>query len=127
VPEERDAVNKWHKYTVPWNYTITLTAITATWKKYSLTKKLILKPRPQLAKIKVSMKEAPLNQWIDFLSSDSEWQIISYFWDFWDWNTSTDANPTHSYKETWTYKVKLKIEFNNKNLLEDTVVIEITD
>lgn len=126
-PEERDAVNRWHKYTVPWDYTITLTAITATWKEYSITKKLILKPRPQLAQIKVSMKEAPVNQWIDFLSSDSEWQIVSYFWDFWDGETSTDANPTHSYREAWTYKVRLKIEFTNKNILEDIIVITVTN
>lgn len=127
APEERDAVNRWHKYTVPWDYIITLTAVTATWKEYSITKKLILKPRPQLAQIKVSMKEAPVNQWIDFLSSDSEWQIVSYFWDFWDGETSTDANPTHSYKEAWTYKVKLKIEFTNKNILEDIIVITVTE
>lgn len=126
-PEERDAVNKWHKYTVPWNYNIVLKVVTASWKEYSISKKLILKPRPQLAKIKVSMKEAPINQWIDFMSSDSEWQIISYFWDFWDWETSSDANPSHSYKEAWTYKVVLKAEFNNRNILEDIMIIKITD
>lgn len=126
-PEERDAVNKWHRYTIPWEYDITLTVITSNWKKYSITKKLILKPRPQITKIKVSMKEAPVNQWIDFLSSDSEWQIISYFWDFWDWETSTEPNPTHYYKESWTYKVKLKTWFSNNNILEDTIIVKITE
>ncbi len=126
-PEERDAINKWHRYTLPWNYNIILKAITSDWKEYSITKKLVLKPRPQIVKIKVSMKEAPKNQWIDFISSDSEWQIISYFWDFWDWESSTEANPTHEYKEVWAYKVKLKVEFNNKNLLEDVIIVNITN
>ncbi len=126
-PEEKDSVNKWHKYNIPWNYTIKLTVTTSSWKEYYITKKLILKPRPQLVNIKTSLKEAPVYQWIDFSSSDSEWQIIAYFWDFWDWETSTDANPTHSYKESWVYTAKLKIEFENKNVLEDKVIIKITD
>lgn len=126
-PEERDAVNKWHRYTIPWEYNVTLTVVTSAWNKHSVTKKIILKPRPQLAKIKVSLKDAPVMQWIDFMSNDSEWQIVSYFWDFWDWETSTDANPTHAFKESWTYKVKLKVEFSNKNILEDSVIINVND
>jgi PKD repeat protein len=127
TPEEKDAVNKWHRYTIPWNYTIKLTAVTSSWKEYYLTKKLILKPRPQLIKINTSLKEAPIYQWIDFSSAGSEWQIISYFWDFWDNETSSDANPTHAYKESWTYKAKLKIEFENRNVLEDSVIIQVTE
>jgi PKD repeat protein len=92
-----------------------------------LTKKLILKPRPQLIKINTSLKEAPIYQWIDFSSAGSEWQIISYFWDFWDRETSSEANPTHAYKEAWTYKAKLKIEFENRNVLEDSVIIQVTE
>jgi len=127
TPEERDAVNQWHKYTVPWTYTIKLTAITSSWNNYSITKNLVLKSKPQLAKIEASMKVAPISQWIDFSSANSEWQIISYFWDFWDWETSTEANPTHYFEKAWTYWVKLKIEFSNHNILEDSMTIKITD
>ncbi len=124
-PEERDAVNQWHKYIEAWNYTIKLTVITENWKEYSMTKKLILKPRPQTAKITTSLKVAPTYQWIDFSSADSEWQITSYFWDFWDWETSTDANPTHAYKNPWEYTVTLKLDFANRNTLEDKISITI--
>lgn len=126
-PEERDAINPWHRYTIAWEYTIKLTVVTSNWKKYSTSKKLILKPGSQLVKIKASMKEAPIMQWIDFTSNDSEWQIVSYFWDFWDWETSTDANPTHAFKDSWTYKVTLKAEFNNKNIIDDFILVKITD
>lgn len=125
--EERDALNFWHKYIEAGNYDVKLTAVTETWKEYSMTKKLVLKPRPQIAKITTSLKDAPIYQWIDFSSSESQWQIIWYFWEFWDWSTSTDANPTHMYKKPWKYSVTLKLDFVNRNILTDVISIEITN
>jgi hypothetical protein len=125
IIEERDAINPWHKYTSPWDYIVKLTVIWKSWKSYSTEKKLILKPEPQKAKIWVSMKNAPILQWIDFYSTDSTWQIIWYFWDFWDGKKSTEANPTHSYEKAWTYKVRFKLDFVNKNSLEDEMEIVI--
>lgn len=67
-------------------------------------KNLIIKPRSDSAHITTSMKQAPINQEIDFSSSWSEWQIKSYFWDFfWDGETSTEARKSsHAYKKAWT-------------------------
>ena len=126
-PDERDAVNPAHRYNVAGEYNIKLTVVTTDWSKYSITKKLVLKPKPQKAKITLSMKNAPVNQEIDFSSEDSQWQIKSYFWDFGDWDVSTDANPSHSYEIAWKYDVKLKLTFKNNNELEDTQQITITD
>lgn len=126
VPEERDAVNLWHEYTVAWTYTVTLTAVTASWNKYSISKNIVLKAQPQSAKITTSLKEAPVGQWIDFSSDESNWQISSYFWDFGDWETSTEANPSHTYETAWTYTVKLKLSFSNNNILTDTIDVNIT-
>lgn len=123
--EERDAIVIWHKYTTPGEYTIKLKVITTSWKSYTISKQLVLKPKPQTVKITTSMSKAPVWQGIDFLSEKSEWQIIWYFWDFWDWNTSTEANPTHSYKNPWKYKVILRVDFVNKNILEDNTSIEV--
>lgn len=125
IKEERDAIVPWRKYAEAWDYDIKLTVVTSDWKSYSTTKKLILKPTPQSAKIKSSMKIAPTLQWIDFTSNESEWQISSYFWDFWDGNTSTEANPTHTYWKPWIYKVTLRLDFTNKNILEDYIEVEI--
>ncbi len=125
--EERDALNLWHRYNTAWEYNVWLTIVTETWKRYSITKKLILKPEPQLAKARASLKKVKSFQWVDFSSSDSKWQIISYFWDFWDDEISTEANPTHYYKNPWEYTVKLKIDFINNNTLSDSVTVNVVD
>jgi microbial collagenase len=71
------------------------------------------------------MKNAPVYQWIDFSSEWSDWQISSYFWDFGDGETSTKANPTHAYKKAWDYKVKLRLDFVNRNVLKEEIDISI--
>jgi len=123
--EERDAVVRGHRYTTPWNYDIVLKVVTDTWKSFTTTKKLILKPKPQAAKITASMKKAPIWQAIDFSSDKSEWQIIWYFWEFGNWKTSTDPNPTNLYKKAWTYTIKLTLDFANKSIEVDTMEIVI--
>lgn len=125
ITENRDAIVPWHKYAIAWEYDVTLSVTTQSGKKYSQTKKLILKPKPQTIEIKTSMKKAPIWQGIDFLSDDSEGQITAYFWDFGDGNTSTQANPTHRYTKAGNYEVKLRLDFSNNNVLEKSVEIEI--
>lgn len=113
------------EYNKIWEYNIKLIVITSDWEEYSVVKKLIIKPKPQITKIQVSAKKVAIWQIIDFSSKKSEWQIIWYFWDFWDWSISTSANPIYKYDKKWKYKVKLNIEFSNKNILQDEVEIEI--
>lgn len=126
IKEEADAVIEGHRYLSDGEYTVSLTVVTSDWKKYSTSKKLVLKPKAQKVKIKSSMKNAPVYQWIDFDSSDSIWDIISYYWDFWDWENSTEANPSHFYKKPWEYKVTLRVDFRNRNIMEDTMNITIS-
>ena len=127
VTEERDAINPSHRYTLPWTYNITLTVVTDDWEKYTTNKKLVLKAAPQKTKIVSSMKKAPIWQGIDFFSEESEWQIISYFWEFDDGIVSTEANPTHAYQIAGQYNVKLTLNFKNNNSLTDEMKITITD
>ena len=127
VEEERDAIVPGHKYTTPWEYIIKLKVITTSWKQYTTSQSLVLKPKAQSVKISTSMLKAPIWQWIDFTSDESEWQIVWYFWNFWDWATSTEANPTHNYSKAWKFKITLKLDFANKNILEDTIELEITE
>lgn len=127
VSEERDAIIPGHKYLTPWDYTIKLKVVTKKWKEYEISKQLILKPKPQSLKISASMKRTITDQSIDFLSSDSEWQIVSYIWNFWDWSNSSQPNPSHSYSKPWKYIVTLKADFSNNNVLEDKIEIEIIE
>lgn len=124
-PEERDWKNTWHKYTKEWDYTVKLTVVTTDWKRYSIEKKLILKPKPQTAKIKTSLKKAPVYQNINFSAENSIWEVWSYFWDFGDWTTSSKMSLSHFYSKAWTYKVSLELEYTNKNIKKDEIEIEI--
>jgi len=125
VVEERDAINPWHRYREAWDYTIKLTVVWESWKRYSIEKDLILLPPAQTIGITPSLKRAPIGQEIDFSSADSSGQIVEYFWDFWDGNISTTANPSHSFKKAGTYEVKLRADFANSNIKEDIVEIEV--
>jgi PKD repeat protein len=125
--EITDSIVPGHKYGKPGDYEVKLTVTTESGKIYSTSKKLILQPKPQTIKITTSMKTAPIYQEIDFLSDKSEGQIASYFWDFWDWGTSTKANPSYQYIKPGTYEVKLRLDFTNNNVREDKVEIVITD
>ena len=124
-PEERDSKNNGHKYIKAWDYDVKLEVVTSDWERYSITKKLILKNKPQEAVIKTSLKKAPLYQAIDFSAEDSTWEVSNYLWDFWDWKTSAKISPSHFYSKPWKYKIKLDLEFTNKNVLEDEIEIEI--
>lgn len=125
IVEERDAINPWHRYLKAGNYTVTLTIVTQKGKEYSTSKSLVLKPFEAIAKIKTSLKRAPIGQEINFLSTDSLGQIVAYHWDFWDGNFSRDANPSYAYKKSGTYKVKLTIDLANNNVMTDEIEIEI--
>ncbi len=53
----------------------------------------------------------PLN--VSFSNSSSGTGTLSYFWDFGDGNTSTNANPSHSYTSMGNYDVKLVVTDGN--------------
>ncbi|MDD2871982.1 MAG: PKD domain-containing protein, partial [Candidatus Gracilibacteria bacterium] len=127
VSEERDAIVPGHKYTTPGDYIVKLKVITTSGKQYSTSRSLVLKPKPQSVKISSSMINAPVGQGIDFTSEESEGQIIGYFWDFGDGSTSVQANPTHAFKKAGTYTVTLKLDYANKNILEDKIEIKVTE
>lgn len=123
----RDAINPGHIYTKDWDYTVKLTVTTATWKQYSIEKKVIIKPSQKTAKIDVSLKETTTFQTISFESKNSIGQVSTYSWDFGDWEISSDANPSHAYKKAGTYKVKLTLDFADNNEMTDETEITITN
>ena len=125
--DQRDAVVPGHKYNKPGEYLVKVTAVTESGKKYSAQKKLILNPKPQTATITTSLKKASTGQWIDFFSTESEWNIVAYYWEFGDGSISTKANPTHYYQKSWEYEVKLRLDFANNNIITDKMKINIIE
>lgn len=59
-------------------------------------------------------------------SIDNDGTITSYFWDFGDGNSSTQANPTHTYQAASTYTVELTVTDNNNasSSISTTAVIK---
>jgi gliding motility-associated-like protein len=53
--------------------------------------------------------------------------IISYFWDFGDGNSSSEINPTHTYQKPGKYTVTLQAIDENGCILEVKKEIEVTD
>ena len=50
---------------------------------------------------------------VNFDASESIWNISSYYWDFWNWETYDWVNPWYiSYDNPWIYNVTLKIYDN---------------
>lgn len=125
IVEDRDAINPWHIYRTPGDYDIVLTVTTDRWEKYSINKKLILTNKPDIVKITPSLYTAPVYQEIDFSSHESSGQIVSYYWDFGDGNTSSQANPSHNYTTPGNYDVTLLIEFSNNNAKTDEIEIQV--
>ena len=46
---------------------------------------------------------------VNFTWEKSLWKKLKYFWDFWNWDISTKANPSSINFEKWKYIVSLKV------------------
>ena len=57
-------------------------------------------------------------------SADDDGDTLSYAWDFGDGNTSTEANPTHTYEEVSLYRARLSVTDPSGASNTDTVLIE---
>ena len=60
-------------------------------------------------------------------SNDPDGSIASYAWDFGDGNTSTQANPSHTYQSAGNYTVSLTVTDNNNASNSDSTAATIAD
>jgi len=58
---------------------------------------------------------------------DVEDTRLDYFWDFGDGQASREESPRHTYSETGTYIVRIRVEDNDGGISEDAVTITITE
>lgn len=100
-----------YRYNFPWEYIVTLTVTRSDGLTDSIKKKIILKEAWKQLQINASVSSWLVWKNIDFDAVWSNWQITSYAWDFWDWQTSTDPSTSHSYSNPWTYTVKLIVTY----------------
>ncbi len=82
--------------------------------------------------LKVSIDANPI-VWKKWLNVGFRWivssssTITSYFWEYWDSETSYWLNNNHIYKEPWVYEVKLTVTDSDWNRSTATVLINIYD
>lgn len=84
-----------------------------------------VKPNNDAKACFTSLATAPVATPIEFNSSCTE-NGISYLWDFGDGGISTDANPTHAYSKSGTFKVTLIVTAENKSTHTFESEIKIT-
>jgi len=60
-------------------------------------------------------------------SNDTDGSITSYLWDFGDNNTSTSANPSHSYAAAGQYTATLTVTDNGNLTGSSTAIVTVTD
>ncbi|OPX66244.1 MAG: PKD domain protein [Methanoregulaceae archaeon PtaB.Bin056] len=98
-----------HQYTVPGNYTVTLTVANSTGSN-TLEKPgyILVTNTPPVA----GFTAAPLSGHIPLpvqFTDTSTGIVTTYLWDFGDGNTSSDSNPLHTYHTPGSYNVSLVV------------------
>ena len=98
--------NPSHKYAEKGRYTVSLTVFNMAGSDTDTLAIVVLEP-PN-ANFSASETKAKVNSSIQF-TNESTGDIDSWLWDFGDGDTSTQKNPSHTYRDGGTYTVSLKV------------------
>ncbi|MDD2487033.1 MAG: PKD domain-containing protein [Candidatus Gracilibacteria bacterium] len=116
-----------YKYNFPGEYIIKLTVTKNNGKKESITKKVILKGASKDLIINSSVSYTYVGKSVDFDTIGSLGQIESYSWNFGDGQSSSDANPTHTYEAVGTYRLKLTVTYSDGTIKTGDKVIDVKE
>ncbi len=100
-------VSPTHLYTVEGNYTVMLTATDANGCDSTLALPGLVEVRNPVAGFMADSTFSPCPPFLVNFSDTSSSDIVSWFWDFGDGETSALPDPTHVYLEPDTYAVTL--------------------
>jgi gliding motility-associated-like protein len=103
--------NPSHIYSNPGNYTVKLIVQSGSCID-STTQVINIKPSPTASFTANPTVPCAAPGIVNFTSTSSGTGIISYFWNFGDITTSTNANPTHTYANYNQYTVQLTVTNN---------------
>ena len=71
--------------------------------------------------------EEPLTVYFTGLGSDTDGDIISYYWSFGDGETSSSKNPSHTYQNSGTYTARLTVTDDDGGTNTDSVTINVEE
>ncbi|MDX5437245.1 MAG: PKD domain-containing protein [Pontibacter sp.] len=94
-----------HTYAESGTYNVTITLTFEEGCKTSVTKQVVVYPKPQM---KFELPDVCINDEAQFVNKTTITSgTLTYVWDFGDGTTSTQTNPKHKYKSEGVYRVKL--------------------
>ncbi|MBP7670751.1 PKD domain-containing protein [Candidatus Gracilibacteria bacterium] len=114
-----------HKYTTIGTYNAEMTAIAADGTRSSKTIIITVRETPLAACFDSVFQSGPAPLTTTFDPSCSTGTISSYFWNFSDGGTSTQAKPIYTFTEPGLYTVTLEISDSTSNISEFSKVIEV--
>lgn len=117
--------NPTHSYANTGNFSVQLIVTSNFGCKDTISKNVFYSPGPSANFSYVIGCQNTPTLFNDISTYPMEDTIVSYFWDFGDGNTSTNANPNHSYSTSGSFIVKLKITSQNGCLDSTSQVINI--
>lgn len=123
-----DEQNPAYTYSLPGNYTVTLTVYdnldaSNTTSKTLQVKEKVTPPEnlPPTVDFTYLPEEVFVNDVVSFndASNDLDGEVVAWFWDFGDGSNSTESDPTHVYSGAGTYAVSLTV-YDNLNATNST-------
>ena len=132
-----DEQNPTHSYSLPGNYTITLTVYdnldaSNTTSKTLQVKENVTPPEnlPPTVDFSYTPGEVFVNDVVSFneASNDQDGQVVAWLWQFGDGSNSTEANLTHAYSSAGTYTVSLTVYDNlgAENSTSKEIVVKVS-
>lgn len=127
-----DNMNAKHTYSEPGTYNVTLTVEDDDGNKDIKYMEISVNSLPTAVARILNMSTSdsvtiPIYSTIQFNgtgSFDTDGRIDNYYWDFGDGNKTTQANPSHQYRQLGKYLVRLTVIDNTGGQAEDTIEIE---
>ncbi|OJJ16794.1 hypothetical protein BKI52_33355 [marine bacterium AO1-C] len=102
--------NPTHKFPTFASFQVTLTATSQNGCSFTIQKTVTVTPVPTADFSSAGFCLGSPTQFTDQSTVSQPGQIVRWFWDFGDGNTSTLQNPSHSYAAAGTYTVTLRVE-----------------
>jgi chitodextrinase len=125
-PSEWEAV-KTYLYSIPGEYTVSLTVVKDDGSKSKVSRKLIVKNAPKKLSLAASISSGRVNKPVAFTTEWSIGEIATYEWDFGDGEKSSDANPNHTYSTVWKYTVQLNALYDDGVIRSEKLEFEVTE
>jgi PKD repeat protein len=116
-----------YRYKNPWEYKITVTAVTNKGERASKTYVLIVKKPQETVEIQPSIASGLAHAQLPVtFEAKVRWSENVITWNFWDGTeTENGQNVIHEFRTAGTYTVKVKVEYTSWIEESDTITYQV--